>query len=392
MGEHARHRLGPAEITAGDALDWLFQTVPLVMFHGLPDARRTLLATWGNWADVVGRPGHMFIGGELSLLDLVHPDDLASVAREVRSAAAAQRSYQIGYRLRDPSGDYVRVWELGSVQPDPITTAPEVRGCLVLVQQTPFLQSLSVMGRTAAGLAHDLRNLLAVVSGAAEVLHETDTGPAGPESAGPSPTDEATSALLEATQAASRLATQLGRLLNGKPASLAPVDLNDVVRRMEPVLRALAGQNVTLSTSLEPELGPTVADPVRLDQLLLNLVVNAIEAMPGGGMLQVTTSNLLVPETRELKSGWLARGPYAMLSVSDTGTGIPAEALTSVFEPSYSTKGQRGLGLANVLDIAHGYSGTIDVQSSHGQGSTFTVYLPSIKRPELQPVSQWRLR
>jgi signal transduction histidine kinase len=135
-----------------------------------------------------------------------------------------------------------------------------------------------------------------------------------------------------------------------------------------------------------------VADPVRLDQLLLNLVVNAIEAMPRGGVLQVTTSNLLVPETRELKSGWLARGPYAMLSVSDTGTGIPAEALTSVFEPSYSTKGQRGLGLANVLDIAHGYSGTIDVQSSHGQGSTFSVYLPSVKRPEPQPVSQWRLR
>jgi signal transduction histidine kinase len=334
----------------------------------------------------------MFTSGELSLLDLVHPDDLASVAREVRSAAASQRSYQIGYRLRDPSGHYVRVWELGSVQSDPITTGPEVRGCLILVQQTPFLQSLSVMGRTAAGLAHDLRNLLAVVSGAAELLHETDTGPAAPESAGPSPADEATSALLEATQAASRLATQLGRLLNGKPASLAPVDLNDVVRRMEPVLRALAGQNVTLSTSLEPELGPTVADPVRLDQLLLNLVVNAIEAMPQGGVLQVTTSNLLVPETRELKSGWLARGPYAMLSVSDTGTGIPAEALTSVFEPSYSTKGQRGLGLANVLDIAHGYSGTIDVQSSHGQGSTFSVYLPSVKRPEPQPVSQWRLR
>ena len=151
MGEHARHRLGPAEITAGDALDWLLQTVPLVMFHGLPDARRTLLATWGNWADVVGRPGHMFTSGELCLLDLVHPDDLASVAREVRSAAASQRSYQIGYRLRDPSGHYVRVWELGSVQLDPITTSPEVRGCLILVQQTPFLQSLSVMGRTAAG-------------------------------------------------------------------------------------------------------------------------------------------------------------------------------------------------------------------------------------------------
>jgi two-component system cell cycle sensor histidine kinase/response regulator CckA len=108
--------------------------------------------------------------------------------------------------------------------------------------------------------------------------------------------------------------------------------------------------------------------------------------------LRVQTTNLLVPETRELESSWLTRGQYVMLSVSDTGTGIPAEALASVFEASYSTKGQRGLGLANVLDIAHGYSGTVDVQSTDGQGSTFRVYLPGVMRPESQPVSQWRLR
>lgn len=385
MGEHARHRWGgQSEVGTGEALGWLFDSVPLVLFSGLPDAHRTVLTVRGDWIGVMGRAGRMFVNGELTLLDITHPDDLASVVREIQSATLSWRPYQIGYRVRDPGGHYAPVWELGTIQPGPTTGAPEVQGCIISLGHAPFLQEQAVVGRTAAGLAHDLRNLLAVVSGAAELISETGT----PSEAGGEPAR----ALVEATQTASRLATQLGRLLSGKPATLTRVDLNDVVLRMQPVLRALAGKQVVLHTTLDPDLDPTLADPVHLDQLLLNLVVNAVEAMPDGGMLDVSTTNLLVSETRELSAGWLTRGAYVLLSVSDTGTGIPDEALRSVFEATYSTKGSRGLGLANVLEIAHSYSGTVDVQSAQGQGSTFRVYLPRVVQTESHPVSQWRLR
>ena len=144
--------------------------------------------------------------------------------------------------------------------------------------------------------------------------------------------------------------------------------------------------------TMDPELEATLADPIHLEQLLLNLAVNAVEAMPEGGVLHVATTNVLARESRRLAAGWLPAGSYVMLSVSDTGVGMPASVLQSVFDASFSTKGQRGLGLASVAQIAQDYSGAVDVQSASGRGSTFHVYLPRVVRPESHPVSQWRLR
>jgi signal transduction histidine kinase len=161
---------------------------------------------------------------------------------------------------------------------------------------------------------------------------------------------------------------------------------------MTPVLKAIAGRNILTHATMDPELEPTLADPIHLEQLLLNLTVNAVEAMPAGGVLHVATTNVLARENRRLAAGWLPAGSYVMLSVSDTGVGIPAGALENVFDASFSTKGQRGLGLASVSQIAQDYSGAVDVQTARGRGTTFNVYLPRVVRPESHPVSQWRLR
>ncbi|MBN1605571.1 MAG: PAS domain-containing protein [Polyangiaceae bacterium] len=384
MNEQARQRWGvEPELGAPDALRWIVEHVPLILFQGPADTRRTVAAASGNWLDVVGRPAASFLSGQMGLMDVTHTDDLASVAREVHAASVASRRYQIGYRLRSPTGEPLAVWELGSAVCRRGISGAWLSGCIVGTHRAPPLQAQAATARTAAGLAHDLRNVLAVVSGAAELV----SGMGGPGQA-----DDPVAAVLEGTQSAGRLASQLVRLLHGRAASTAFVDLNEVVERMEPVLRALAGGHVLVQKSLEPDLFATAADPVHLDQLLLNLVVNAVEAMPSGGTLHVNTANVLATQSRQLAAGRLPPGEYVMLSVSDTGMGIPEQAVPSLFDPSYSTKGKRGLGLASVLGIAQGYSGAVDLQTAPGRGSTFYVYLPRVTRLGAHPVSQWCLR
>jgi two-component system, cell cycle sensor histidine kinase and response regulator CckA len=384
MNEQARQRwVGESELGVDDALHWIVENVPLILFRGPSDRRRTVAAASGNWLAVVGRPAAPFLSGEMGLMDVTHTDDLAAVADEIHAASVAARHYQISYRLRSPTGEALAVWELGSAVRTRGCNAAWLSACIIGMHRAPLLQSQAATARTAAGVAHDLRNVLAVVSGAAELT----SGMNGSRQA-----DGTVAALLEGTQSAGRLASQLVRLLHGKPPSAAFVDLNETVERMQPVLRALAGEHVVVERSLEPELCATVADPVHLDQLLLNLVVNAAEAMPSGGTLQVSTANVLAMESRRLAAGHLPPGEYVMLSVSDTGLGIPPHAIPSLFDPSYSTKGQRGLGLASVLGIAQSYGGAVDVQTVPGRGSTFRVYLPRVSKPGSHPVSQWCLR
>lgn len=383
MNEQARHSWGQADVGREEALRWILDNVPLVLFGGPTDTRRTVATASGNWLDVLGRPAASFISGELGLIDATHTDDVATVAREIHAASVALRPYQLGYRLRSSAGEVLPVWELGRVRRRGGTNDMWVSACIIGMHDAPFLQAQSVTARTAAGLAHDMRNLLAVISGAAEFLGESsDRGRI----------DDPVHALLEGTQSAGRLASQLVRLLSGRAATTAFINLNEVVARMQSVLRALAGEHVVLRKALDPDLCATVADPVHLDQLLLNLVVNAVEAMPTGGTLEVSTANVLAGESRRLAAGRLPAGEYVMLSVSDTGMGIPAQAVPSLFDPSYSTKGKRGLGLASVLQIVQGYGGAVDLQTDSGRGSTFRVYLPRVSRRGSHPVSQWCLR
>jgi two-component system cell cycle sensor histidine kinase/response regulator CckA len=383
MNEQARQRWVEPDLGDEAALRWIGDNVPLVLFSGPVDRRRTVAAASGNWLEVVGRPAAPFLSGGMGLMDVTHTDDLAAVAREVHAAGVAARRYQMSYRVRSPTGEPLAVWELGSVVRPRGARGAWLSACIIGTHRAPLLQAQVAAARTAAGLAHDLRNVLSVVSGAAELV-------SGMSASGPA--DDSVNALLEGAQSAGRLASQLVRLLHGRPVSAAFVDLNEVVERMQPVLRALAGEHVVVHKSLEPELCATVADPVHLDQLLLNLVVNAVEAMPSGGTLRVNTANVLATDSRRLTAGHLPAGEYVMLSVGDTGMGIPPQAIPSLFDPSYSTKGKRGLGLASVLGIAQGYSGAVDLKTDPGRGSTFCVYLPRVSKSGSHPVSQWCLR
>jgi two-component system cell cycle sensor histidine kinase/response regulator CckA len=170
-----------------------------------------------------------------------------------------------------------------------------------------------------------------------------------------------------------------------------PLDLNSVVEGFEPVLRRTVGEGVELRLALAPDLGPVSADPGQLEQVLLNLALNARDAMPGGGVLQVETANVVLDETSAADRGVTVRpGGYAALVVRDTGHGMDPNTLRQIFEPFFTTKGVgkgTGLGLSTVYGIVKQSGGYIFADSEPGRGTTVTIYLPlaDAERPAPPP-------
>ncbi len=243
-------------------------------------------------------------------------------------------------------------------------------GPAALEDRLRHCQQLIVTGQLACGFAHDLNNLLTVVLGFSS-LQLRQLGDRHPLR---QPAEEV-------QRAAAQAAVLARRLLNlSRPEAEAPMalDLNTLLRDMENMLRHLLRQGIRLELALDPALGTVRADPARLEQVVLNLVLNARDAMPGGGTLTLTTANRTVAPGMPI-NGLPPPGAYVLLTVADTGTGIDAATLPHVFEPFFTTKpgGQgTGLGLAVVADVAREYNGHVRVRSAVGQGTTFSLYLP----------------
>ena len=232
-------------------------------------------------------------------------------------------------------------------------------------------QKMEAIGRLAGGVAHDFNNLLTVINANAEValglVYEND----------PLHGD-----LTEIRKAAGRAATLTRQLLAfSRREFIQPrvVCLNEIVTEMEKMLRRLIGEDVDLVTRLEADLDNVKADPGQLEQVLVNLAVNARHAMPRGGQLTVTTRNCELSRPKPTHDGDVSAGHYVLLSMSDTGHGMAADLLPRIFEPFFTTKssdGGTGLGLAMVYGIVKQSSGHVVVGSEPGVGTTFDIYLP----------------
>jgi CheY-like chemotaxis protein len=224
--------------------------------------------------------------------------------------------------------------------------------------------------RVVAGAAHDLRNLLFVISAHAHRLQ------AMADSAHPWAEDLRT--IQEASDRCSKLAAQIlseARILD-QPAR--PIDINAVFHGVEPLLLQMIGDHIVLQSSLTPHLWPVTASSVQIEQILMNLVVNARDAMPDGGELRVTTEN------RTITGAALGQpSHYVVLSVSDTGTGIDPDVQARMFEPYFTTKGSQGtgVGLATVRNIAMLHAGHVEVTTAPGHGTTVRVILPRAPQP-----------
>jgi PAS domain S-box-containing protein len=240
-----------------------------------------------------------------------------------------------------------------------------------LEEQLLQVQKMESLGRLAGGVAHDFNNHLTVISGYCDMLlSNLEAGPRRDE----------VEEVRAAGQRAAALTQQLLAFGRKQMAERKPLDLNDVVRESRNMLGRLIGDQTTIVTSLDPELGLVVADRGQMLQILMNLAINARDAMPSGGKIAVETSNATV-EGGELPCEDAVPGSYVLLSVADTGEGMSAETQRHIFEPFFTTKGVgrgTGLGLATVYGMVRQSGGWIAVDSRTGEGSRFRIYLPRV--------------
>lgn len=236
-------------------------------------------------------------------------------------------------------------------------------------------QKMEAVGRLAGGIAHDFNNLLMVVIGFSQrLLEQFATHPACEE-------------LEMVNQAGLRAAALTKKLLTfSRQQVFEPKEwpVNQTIREMEDILQRMIGEHIQMVVVLHPHTGHALVDPVQLEQVMMNLVVNARDAMPDGGLLNIETDNVDLDEPFAQSHPGSTSGPYVKIMVHDTGCGMNTETMAHIFEPFFTTKGPEkgtGLGLATVYGIVKQSRGYVEVTSELGRGARFTVYLPRVGHP-----------
>jgi PAS domain S-box-containing protein len=336
-----------------------------------------------TWDDTLRRmyglgPGEQ-VTGYHDFLSRIHPDDREFVEGSVRRALAEGGRLDYEFRIVLPDGRVRWIADLGSVVSDsdgkPVGltgTCQDVTDRRTAEEQLRLAHKMESVGRLAGGVAHEANNQMSVVMSAADfILARPDLPAAVRADAG------------HIRRAAERTAAVTAQLLAfGRRQVLRPqvINLNDVLERFRPVLQRTLGEDCPVTLLLDPGLGPVQADPGQLEQVLLNLAINARDAMPRGGRLTVETATVALSEDSALRPGVRVRpGRYAELAVSDSGLGMDQATLAHAFEPFFTTKGVgqgTGLGLATVYGIVKQSEGYVWAESEPGHGTTIRVYLP----------------
>jgi PAS domain S-box-containing protein len=327
---------------------------------------------------IVGIPRGSFGGTYEAFGQLVHPDDRQAMRQALERATASDGEYLVECRMGPPGAQTVQVVAQGRVVRDALGEPVRLAGVALdvtarreLESQLRHAQKMESVGRLAGGIAHDFNNLLTAITGHGDLLAQS----LAPDDPG----QEDVAAINAAAGRAAALTRQL--LAYGRQSLLRPepIDLNAVVSDIEPMLHRLIGEDVALQTDLAPDLGWVQADAGQLDQVILNLVVNARDALSTGGTIELTTANVELDGAYAAEHPTVRSGSYVAIAVSDDGVGIDQATLARIFEPYFTTKDRErgtGLGLATVLGIVEQSGGHIDVESTVGEGTTFRVYLP----------------
>jgi two-component system cell cycle sensor histidine kinase/response regulator CckA len=310
----------------------------------------------------------------------VDPGEYRRLVDEFRSTGRTD-GLEVRWKRKDGASITVRISGravAGGDEPSDVleAIAEDITERRVLEDQFRQSQKMEAVGRLAGGIAHDFNNLLMVVSGYTEVLLDQLT-PGHP-----------LHAKAEAIQGASDRATTLTRQLlafsRKQLLELKVIDVNAIVTDMERLLRPLIGEDIELTTSLAPAVGCTRADAGQLEQVIMNLVVNAKDAMPTGGKICIRTAAVTLDDSYRPENTFIKKGPYVMISVSDNGQGMDRETQARIFEPFFTTKEKgkgTGLGLSTVYGIIKQSGGYVFVQSELGRGTVFTIYFPRIDGP-----------
>jgi PAS domain S-box-containing protein len=300
---------------------------------------------------------------------LLHVRDITAYKRfeeELRRA-----NDELEFRVQSRTAALARANEILREEIAERNRAEEARKSLET--QVQGAHKMEAVGRLAGGVAHDFNNLLTVIIGRCEVLlgRLSSNHPMRPDLL----------LIYEAAQKAASVTRQL--LAFGRKQVLQPkiLDLNGVIRQMETMLRSLTKDNVVMTTDLSEHLWSIEADRGQIEQVLMNLVVNALDAMPDGGTLRIRTSNVELDGSSEGFGFNVKSGRYATFSVQDSGRGMDSETLPHIFEPFFTTKEKTsgsGLGLPTVYGIVKQSGGYVTVASRPGEGATFKIYLPGL--------------
>ena len=317
-------------------------------------------------------------------MDFVHPDDQESALRALEDQRQQKEIIGFVNRYRHKDGSYRWIeWRSSPMGNHVYALAMDITDRKQAEAERERLeerlrgsQKMEAIGRLAGGVAHDFNNLLSVILSyadfALEELEESD------------PIREDIVEIHTAGERAAALTSQLlafSRKLVLKPTV---INLNTVVADMESMVRRLLGEDIDIVVELAEDLGRVKADPGQIEQVIMNLAVNARDAMPLGGKLTVETQNMVLDQSYTREHPEVTPGQFVLLSVADTGSGMSAEAQERIFEPFYTTKqlGKgTGLGLATVYGIVKQSGGNILVYSEEGQGTAFKVYLPRVDAP-----------
>ena len=347
----------------------------------LLDRTGTLIYASHSTERVLGYQAEEVLGRHA--LDLIHPDDVPAVAGrllELQDRPGAAVVMEARYRHKDGS------WRYGECSVANRLSDAAVRALVLnyreiterrrLEEQLRQAQKMEAVGRLAGGVAHDFNNVLTAIFGYADLL--TEELPEGHQARGD--LDE----IRKAAQRASTLTRQLLAFSRQQVLQPMVLSLNDLVADVQNMLVRLVGEDVEVRLSLSPDAGNVRADAGQLQQVLLNLVVNARDAMPTGGKLLLETANADLTEQYAELHQPVIPGRYVMLAVSDTGSGMDPETKARIFEPFFTTKEQgrgTGLGLSTVYGIVKQSGGYVWVYSEPGRGTTFKLYFPRVDAP-----------
>jgi PAS domain S-box-containing protein len=338
----------------------------------------TITAVNPAWTEVLGWQADELVG--INLMDFVHPDDLARTAAGAGQLAAGERLARFDNRYRHRDGSYR--WITWAARPgEGIVnalgrdfTAERERADALAAAEEALRQSqkMEAVGQLTGGLAHDFNNLLAGISGSLELIQTRLSQGRMMD------VDRYINAAQGAARRAAALTHRLLAFSRRQTLDPKPTDVNRLVAGMEELIRRTVGPSIAVEVAGDPDLWPALVDPPQLENALLNLCINARDAMPEGGRIAVRTANasLDADSARNLD---MPPGPYLALCVADTGTGMPPEVVERVFEPFFTTKplGQgTGLGLSMIYGFAQQSGGQVRIDSEVGRGTDVCLYLP----------------
>jgi two-component system cell cycle sensor histidine kinase/response regulator CckA len=311
-------------------------------------------------------------------IEQVHPDDRQKVVEAAIEAKRSGVGRSLEYRIRHKDGHWVHLESTASAVKSSsggveklVIVNRDITERKDLEKKLLLSQKLEAIGRLSGGVAHDFNNLLGVILGYSEELQKRIP----PDD----PYREAVDEIQNAGKRAASLTQQLLAFSRKQVFEPQILDLNTIVDEAARMLERLIGEDITLEVVPVQHIGAVKADRGQIERVILNLAVNARDAMPQGGKVTIETADVDLDETNQTLGRSIAPGPYVMLKVTDTGCGMDAELQSHIFEPFFTTKAQgTGLGLATVYGVIKQSGGDIAVESAPGEGSTFKIYLPRV--------------